>query len=144
MRGGGGELHKSAATESADREAAERCDTTDHTGPARRMRGIQINQRRTECRHRRTGGDALQQPGDQQDGDVTGGDEQHQGNKFQRDRRGQHGSPPDVVTQCAEDQQRADQPEHVHREDHGEGNRRETPLLLVDHVQAATARWRPP
>ena len=49
--------------------------------------------------------------------------------------RGEYRPATDEVGERAEQQQRADQAEHVDREDDGQDGRREAPLLLVDHVQ---------
>ncbi len=91
------ELHERAAAQRAERQAAERRDAVDQARAARGVRRVEVDERRPERRERRAGGDALRDARDRQPGDAVGDDEQHERDGLQRDRRGQHGAPADVV-----------------------------------------------
>jgi len=61
------------------------------------VRRVEVDQRGAERGQRGAGGDALRDPGGEQDRDVAGDDEQHQRRRLQRDRRGQYGPAAQVI-----------------------------------------------
>ncbi|ARX80792.1 hypothetical protein SMD44_00190 [Streptomyces alboflavus] len=99
------------------------------------MRRFEVDEGGAQSGRRRTRGDALQHPGGSQDGHVTGGEEEDERDRLQRDRRGQHGPSAEVVRQRPDGEQGAQQADHVQGEDDGEHPCGEVPLLLVDRVE---------
>ena len=99
------------------------------------MRRVQVHQRGAERGQGSAGSEALHHPGEDQDRDVTSGDECHQGYGFKRDRGGEDRPPADMIGKGSQYQQRHDQRQHVYGEDERERRAGKAPLLLVDDIQ---------
>jgi hypothetical protein len=81
---------------------------------ARPRRGrVPVDERGAEGRHGRTGRDALQQTGGRERDHVLREEEQYERDRLERDRGAQHRAAADVVGQGADDEQRAEQADHV-------------------------------
>ncbi len=131
----GRELHQGAAAQGADGQPADRRHAVDQPGPAGCVRRVQVDEGRAQRGHGGAGGYPLDQPGQQQDGDVTRGQEEDQRHRLQRDRYREDRAPAQVIRQRPEHEQRGDQPERVHGEDRGQDGRGKAPLVLVDDIQ---------
>ena len=96
---------------------------------------MQVDEPRPDGAERGTGGQALQHPGHEQHVDSTGEREQQHHDRLGAERADQHRAAPDVVRQRARHEQRGEDGDGVHAEDHRDRDGREAPARLVGRVQ---------
>jgi hypothetical protein len=81
----------------AEGQAADWRDAIDQAGAAGRVGRVQVDQRGSERRKRRPGGNALHDASDQKDRDIPRDDEHDKGHGFECDRSRQQGAATDVI-----------------------------------------------